>query len=155
MGQLRDRVEAEQAESEQDGTEGNIHEVCDAVYNLVEPLAKFVTAHERHCQDETDTRGQNRICRENNAHSDLRFVAVGVDVGIRSQMDHFKLFEYLLKYERIGHDDQKARGRDQLEREITGAHLFVCFRIVNLLFARFLVGELMVGGCGAFFQYFN
>ena len=43
--QLRDREKAEEAESEQDWTEGSVHEFGHTIDNLVEPLTELVTTH--------------------------------------------------------------------------------------------------------------
>ena len=43
--QLRDREKAEKAESEQDWTEGSVHEFGHTIDNLIEPLAELVTTH--------------------------------------------------------------------------------------------------------------
>ena len=43
--QLGDREKAEEAESEQDWTEGSVHELSNTIDNRVEPLTELVTAH--------------------------------------------------------------------------------------------------------------
>ena len=83
VGELRDREDAEDAEGQQNWAEANVHELCDVIDNSIEEFAVLVAEHERGSQHEAHSGGQNGIRCEDYAHSDLRLVALLVDVWLR------------------------------------------------------------------------
>ena len=45
MRELGDRIQTQEAECEQDWTEGSVHEFGHTIDNLVEPLTELITTH--------------------------------------------------------------------------------------------------------------
>ena len=105
MSQLRDREQAEQAECKQNRAKRYVHELGHAVNYLVEPLTELIANHESQREHETDGCWQNRICREDHSHSDLRFVARLVDIWVGCHVDHLFFLENLLHDKGVCNDD--------------------------------------------------
>ena len=79
VSKLGDRKDTEQAESEENGAESQVHELGNIVNNLIEEVREFFAAHKRHSEDEADGGGQDGISCEDDAHADLRLVALLID----------------------------------------------------------------------------
>ena len=79
VSELGDRKDTKQAESEENGSESQVHELGNIVNNLIEEVREFFTAHQRHCKYEADGGGQDGIRCEDDAHADLWLVALLID----------------------------------------------------------------------------
>ena len=87
MGQIWNRIYAEETHREEHWSEGHIHEFSDVIDNLVKPLTELITAHQCHCEHEAYRGRQDGVCCEDDPHSDLWLVAVRVYVRLRRQVN--------------------------------------------------------------------
>ena len=114
MGQIWNRIYAKETHREEHWSEGHIHEFSDVIDNLVEPLTELITTHQCHCEHEANRGGQDGVCCEDDPHSDLWLVAVGVYVRLRRQVNQLLFLQDLLHDEGVRDDDQQAGCCDQL-----------------------------------------
>ena len=113
VGELWDRGQPKEAEGQEYGAEGEIHELGNAIDDPVEPFGVLLAAHECKCEYEAHRRRQDGVGCEDDAHADLRFVALLVNFSFRSHLDHGLLFNDLLHHKGVRDHDQQAGCCDQ------------------------------------------